>query len=135
MILHEYTHAVVFDIAGENCPTWLNEGLAQMMEGAPTDQADHLVIDYMNLKGKNLPLESLDGSFTDMPADSAYTAYMMSLSATNFLITKYGMSSVTGILADIKNGKTIDQAINDTLLLSFGDFVDRWVVYLQNRQG
>ena len=133
MIVHEYTHVLVFDLAGQGCPAWLNEGLAQYMEGAPVDPADRLVIDYMSQNGKDLPLGRLSDGFTGMPADSAYTAYMMSLSATNFLIMKYGESSAKAILALIKSGKTIDQAIQTTLLLSFDDFVDRWEVYLENR--
>jgi tetratricopeptide (TPR) repeat protein len=133
MVFHEYTHALVFDLAGERCPTWLNEGLAQYMEDAPVDPADKLVIDYMKQNGKDLPLKGLSEGFTGMPADAAYTAYMMSLSATSFLIKKYGESSVKAILAAIKAGKSIDQAIQDTLLISFDDFVDRWEVYLQNK--
>lgn len=31
-IRHEYTHHVVFLLAGGNCPIWLNEGLAQIFE-------------------------------------------------------------------------------------------------------
>ncbi len=133
MVIHEYTHAAVFDLAGQDCPAWLNEGLAQSMERAPVGQADAVVMDYMRLKGKNIPLRSLTDSFTNMSPESAYAAYMMSLSATDFLIDKYGMSSVKQILAGIKGGKAIDEAIQAALLISLDDFVDRWVVYLQNK--
>ena len=133
MVVHEYTHAVIFDLAGENCPAWLNEGLAQSMEGAPVDGADAVVMDYVKLRGKDIPLRSLTVSFTNMSPESAYAAYMMSLSATDFLIDKYGMSSVRTILSGIKGGKTIEQAIQAALLISQEDFVDRWVVYLQNK--
>jgi tetratricopeptide (TPR) repeat protein len=135
MVIHEYTHAVVFDLAGEDCPAWLNEGLAQYMEGAPVAGADALVMDYVKLRGKNVPLHELSESFTSMSSDSAYAAYMMSLSATSFLVQRYGMSSVRSILGAIKGGKTIDQAIQSSLMLSFSDFVDRWVVYVQNKSG
>jgi tetratricopeptide (TPR) repeat protein len=133
MAIHEYTHAAVFDLAGQACPAWLNEGLAQSMERAPIDQADAAVIDYMRLKGANIPLASLTDSFTNMSPESAYTAYMMSLSATDFLIKKYGMSSVKAILAGIKGGQTMDGAMQAVLLISLDDFVDRWAVYLQNK--
>jgi tetratricopeptide (TPR) repeat protein len=133
MVIHEYTHAVVFDLAGNGCPAWLNEGLAQSMESAPVDRADSLAIDYVRQNNGNVPLGSLGESFTNMSSENAYTAYMLSLSAVDFLIRKYGMSSVRGILAGIKEGKTTDQAIQAALRISFADFVDRWVVYLQNR--
>jgi len=133
MVVHEYTHAVIFDLAGEDCPAWLNEGLAQSMEGAPVDGADAVVMDYVKLRGKDIPLRSLTVSFTNMSPESAYAAYMMSLSATDFLIDKYGMSSVRTILGGIKGGKTIEQAVQAALLISLEDFVDRWVVYLQNK--
>jgi tetratricopeptide (TPR) repeat protein len=133
MVIHEYTHAAVFDLAGQECPAWLNEGLAQSIEGAPVDEADAVVITYMKLKGANIPLADLTDSFTNMSPESAYAAYMMSLSATDFLIKKYGMSSIKAILAGIKGGQTIDGAMQAVLLISLDDFVDRWAVYLQNK--
>ena len=69
-----------------------------------------------------------------MSSENAYAAYMMSLSAVDFLRIKYGMSSIKAILAGIKEGKTVDQAIQASLLISLDDFVDRWVVYLQNKR-
>jgi len=132
MVIHEYTHAVVFELAGPECPAWLNEGLAQGMEGAPVEAADTLAIDYVKKKGGSIPLENLSTGFTTMSPESAYAAYMLSLSATDFLTKKYGMSSVKAILAGIKQGKPIDQAIQAALMISLDDFVDRWVVYLQN---
>jgi len=134
MVIHEYTHAVVFELAGQQCPTWLNEGLAQVMEGAAVNTADDVTMNYVKLKGPRVPLGSLSGSFTVMSSENAYVAYMMSLSAVDFLINKYGMSSVKTVLAGIKAGKTVDQAIQAALLLSLDDFVERWVVYLQNRR-
>ncbi len=134
MVIHEYTHAVVFELSGQGCPTWLNEGLAQIMEGAGVDDADTVAIDYVKLKGPTIPLRSLGGSFTTMSSENAYGAYMMSLSAVDFLRKKYGMSSIKAILAGIKEGKTVDQAIQASLLISLDDFVDRWVVYLQNKR-
>jgi tetratricopeptide (TPR) repeat protein len=134
MVIHEYTHAVVFELSGQGCPTWLNEGLAQIMEGAGVDEADTVAMDYVKLKGPAIPLRSLGGSFTTMSSENAYGAYMMSLSAVDFLRKKYGMSSIKAILAGIKEGKTVDQAIQASLLISLDDFVDRWVVYLQNKR-
>lgn len=133
MVIHEYTHAVVFELGGQECPTWLNEGLAQIMEGADVNNAHAVVMGYVKAKGPAIPLRGLGGSFTAMSSDNAYAAYMMSLSAVDFLRNKYGMSSIKGILARIKEGMTVDQAVQATILISIDDFVDRWVVYLRNR--
>ena len=32
-IWHEYTHAYVKSLSGDNCPGWLDEGIAQLLEG------------------------------------------------------------------------------------------------------
>jgi tetratricopeptide (TPR) repeat protein len=133
MVIHEYAHAVIFELAGAACPTWLNEGLAQIMEGAAVDQADGVAMSYVKLKGHAIPLESLNGSFTSMSSENAYSAYMMSLSAVDFLRKKYGMSSIKAILAGIKEGKSLDGATMAALRISLDDFVERWTVYLQNR--
>lgn len=133
MVIHEYTHAVVFELAGQQCPAWLNEGIAQEMEKGPVNEADSIVMEYVILRGPKVPLGMLTESFTTMSPESAYTAYMMSLSAVDFLITKYGMSSVKTLLAGIGQGKSVDEAIQAALMMTLDDFVERWVVYLKNK--
>lgn len=81
-VRHEYTHLLVARSAGGRCPTWLNEGLAQMMEGRT--EADALdTVRRAAAAGKMPTLEALEGSFLNYSDAEAALAYDLS-----FLVTK-----------------------------------------------
>ena len=131
MVTHEYTHAVVFDMAGMSCPIWLNEGLAQYIEGVSVEEADGVVIDYIELYGAPPSLRELEGSFMGLSGSGAYVAYMTSLSATNYLIKKFGIGFVSDLLYDMNEGKNIEQSFQETFYISYDDFMSRWANYLK----
>jgi tetratricopeptide (TPR) repeat protein len=43
VLKHELTHSFVAQITGSRCPTWLNEGVAQMEEGSSTAGNGHIL--------------------------------------------------------------------------------------------
>ena len=133
MVTHEYTHAVVFDMAGLGCPTWLNEGLAQYIEGVNVEEADNVVIEYIKLYGSPASLRDLEGGFMGLAESGAYVAYMTSLSATNYLIKNYGIGFVRDLLYDINQGRNIDQSFQGTFYISYDDFMSRWANYLKSK--
>ena len=135
IVLHEYTHAVIYDIAGLNCPVWLHEGLAQYMERMPIDDADDVVIEYFDYYGdeSHKTLRDLEESFLGMTTEMAYVAYSMSLSATHYLIKKYNIIQVQNILKDLGDGNSIDEAFKNNLFISYDEFSNRWEEYLKGK--
>ena len=97
-IPHELAHVMLYrdlgDIGYRRLPTWLNEGVASMVELYPkADYANALAIASKN--GSLLPFSELCASF---PPDSgrAYLAYAQSQSFVRYLRDTYG---TTGLIA------------------------------------
>ncbi|MBN1571680.1 MAG: tetratricopeptide repeat protein [Deltaproteobacteria bacterium] len=133
MVTHEYTHAVIFDIAGSGCPVWLHEGLAQYMEGKSTVEADELVLEYYR-RYKDLPsLRQFSGGFMGLGTTQAYFAYMYSLSGTNYMIKTYGIGFIRDLLEAIGEGKEFDEAFTETYYITFDSFMNRWKNSLKNK--
>jgi tetratricopeptide (TPR) repeat protein len=133
VVTHEYTHAVIYDIAGPGCPVWLHEGLAQYMEGKSPAEADEIVLEYYR-RYKEIPsLKQFSGGFMGLGTNQAYFAYMYSLSGTNYLIKNYGMGFIRDLLEAIGEGKEFDEAFKEIYYISFDSFMARWENSLKNR--
>jgi len=62
VLKHELTHSFVASIAAGRCPTWLNEGLAQVMEGRDSSETGQELAPLFRQR-KEIPLSMLEGSF------------------------------------------------------------------------
>ncbi len=124
-ILHEYTHAVVRRLSKGRAPVWLNEGIAQYEDGS--DLLDSEIWLKKMAVDKKLDLRPLEGSFMGLsPADSA-KAYVVSLSATRYIIREYGTHAVKRIFVGLADGLTLDQAIHAATGLSYDGFEESWL--------
>jgi tetratricopeptide (TPR) repeat protein len=127
VVTHEFIHAVVYEMAGNNCPVWLNEGLAQYFEGKSVENAHKATRDYIQIYGSNPPLEKYESSFMSLNESEVYIAYDVSLSATAFIIKKYGMTFIKTMLDDLGAGDTMGEALEGNLYFSYDVFIDRWI--------
>jgi tetratricopeptide (TPR) repeat protein len=114
---HEYTHALVHQATGGNCPTWLNEGLAQLEEGADISRAKN----FMQRMGGPVPLGQLEGSFMQLDTSTAQRAYATSLLAVDYIASEYSLAHIKNILELLGEGETISGAIRSALYLSYSD--------------
>ena len=109
---HELTHVLVghltFSCLGF-IPTWLNEGLAMYGQGGvqPPEQAQ---FDQAKAADQLPSLRSLTGEFS-AEATRATLSYTEAYSVTNFLIKTYSRDKMTALLLDLRDGQTIDQAL------------------------
>ncbi len=132
VLFHEYTHALVRRLGGGRVPTWLHEGLAQHEENKDISRyANTLRLYAASVKDESLPLRSLEGSFMGFDAQTAHTAYVLSLSATDYVIREFGISATRRILENLKSGMTLDAAINGAVGLSYDDLQRSWIVSLR----
>ncbi len=110
--VHELTHVLVghltFSCLGD-VPTWLNEGLAVYSEGGldPTSQKQ---LDAAIKQDKLLTVRSISGGFSEVP-DKAYLSYSQSYSLVKFLVETYGQEKMTSLLTSLRDGTTIDAAL------------------------
>ncbi|RJP61107.1 MAG: hypothetical protein C4541_02650 [Candidatus Auribacter fodinae] len=109
IIYHEYTHVLIRYITKDNCPFWLNEGLAQVLSNRP------LMVDLSSLTTLELEseffhlnnMETFNGMRKSVEYDidlneSIKIAYLKSLFATRYLISVYGMDACMEMLYMLK---------------------------------
>ncbi len=76
ILKHELTHTFIQQKTRGRCPVWLQEGVAQWMEGRRSgDAAAGLLSVYQNQQ--NIPLGALEGSWLNFSGQSAALAYAL----------------------------------------------------------
>jgi tetratricopeptide (TPR) repeat protein len=124
VLVHELVHAFAVGIAGTRVPGWLNEGLAQALEGGPRDAA----LLRARLRGKALfTLEELSGTLADWQDPAAIAlAYAESFLFVGFLRATYGdealRRTVLGIGAGLPPGEAFRRFTGVDLGAAFGDW-------------
>ncbi len=115
---HELTHSFVH-AAVPHCPTWLNEGLAQLEEPQSVDGLASSLGPQV-ITGEFVPLSQLEGSFQGMSYEQAQRAYLESLSAVEYLRSAYGMECLRHLLTHLADGEQSEAALH----ASTGDWYD-----------
>lgn len=126
VLRHEYVHALLHDRLGMSSgslPTWLNEGLAMQLAGDSWPDLDEALHGNVTL----IPLTYLEGPWGALPADAATLAYLEANSATHYLIERWGMTQVDGLLKAFKTRASAAMAIQNTLLVSYEQFHHQWL--------
>jgi hypothetical protein len=119
LLAHEYTHAVVAQIAGGSVPKWLNEGLSELLE---SDDARH--IDSVLAKSsRRLTQAQLERDFATLPADDVPLAYAQSAFAVRKMIELRGAPAVVSLLQALGRGTRFDQAFQSTIFMRYEEFV------------
>ena len=124
---HELTHALVGQLTFSclsDMPTWLLEGLAMYGEGG-LDQASQAQFDAALADDALLPVRSLSGGFSE-ESDKANVSYAQSYSLVQFLIEQYGQAKMLDFLRTLRDGATVDEALQQTYGFDIEGFEDAW---------
>ncbi|MFZ1130557.1 MAG: peptidase MA family metallohydrolase [Terriglobales bacterium] len=113
VLKHELTHSFVSQMSGNRCPTWLNEGIAQLEEGKSSASSGPQLA-QLYAAGNEIPLNMLEGSFMNFSAPEATVAYAESLAATEYIRDTYGMSEINRILELLAQGSSTEAALRRT---------------------
>lgn len=114
VLKHELTHSFVAQITGNRCPTWLNEGMAQMEEGKSMASDGH-TLSQMFSGGAEIPYNMLEGSFMNFSGNEARLAYAESLAAAEYIRDTYGMGEMQHILERLGQGSSTEAALRATI--------------------
>ncbi len=131
VLKHEMTHSFVRVRSQGKCPSWLNEGLAQIEEGRTSRRETKALL--QGLQEHRVPLAALGGNFGGLDGPSARAAYVVSLAATEMIRDEDGMADIGRILDRLAAGATVDGAMRDVLHYSIGEADNRLIEYLQRR--
>jgi len=130
MLKHELTHSFVRQMTVGRCPTWLQEGLAQWMEGRRSAaNAASLVAAYD--RGVMPSLKQLEGSWTGFSGPAAAVAYAWALAAVESVMARSGQSTVNRLLGDLGSASSTEEALREALQMGYTDFDRQTAEYLR----
>jgi hypothetical protein len=107
VLRHELAHAFVHDLGGRTVPGWINEGLAQRLEGDSMAIAQSTLAEARKrIAGKPvIPLAELSGSLGDQKeAERISHAYAQSLAFVGWIERTYGERVPYEMVAGCKDG-------------------------------
>jgi hypothetical protein len=124
-LAHEFTHAVVTQLAGNAAPNWLNEGLAELLESDDFTRIERVLA----ASPRRLPHAQLDRDFASFSAGDAVLAYAQSALAVRKLMDLRGAPAVVGLLQALGRGTRFDQAFQSAMAMRYEDFVSMLARY------
>jgi hypothetical protein len=134
ILKHELTHSFVSQMSGNRCPTWLNEGIAQIEEGKSSASYGHELAKLF-AAGNEIPFNLLEGSFMSFSAPEATTAYAESMAAAEYIRDAYGMSEITRILELLSKGSSTEAALRATVHSDYRQLRDEMTRTLKEKYG
>jgi len=134
VLKHELTHSFIAQMSSSRCPTWLNEGIAQMEEGKSSASNGHALAQLFSA-GAEIPYNMLEGSFMNFSAPEASTAYAESLAAAEYIRDTYGMEDMQRILENLGRGSATEAAMRGTIHSDYRQLQDEMTRWLADRYG
>ncbi len=125
VLRHELAHSFVTARTGGNCPTWLQEGVAQWLEGGDPARGDAALVALATRAGL-VPLISLEGPFQALSDQRATLAYAQSLSVVAFLLRTRGEGGLARLLSALGDGLPSEEALPVALALSYPELQKEW---------
>ncbi len=130
ILKHELTHSFVYQKTAGRCPSWLQEGVAQWMEGRRTGpDAAQLLAFYQDGKGK--PLRYLDGSWMGLSLSQAQYAYEWALAVVEAIEADSGSDGLDRLLDAMRTEPSRDAALLQALRTNFSSLDDSTADYLR----
>jgi tetratricopeptide (TPR) repeat protein len=125
VLVHELTHSFIDAQAHNQCPSWLNEGIAQYMEGKTAGVYNRTLAQLQ--KRKELPsLAELDQSFSILPEGVVSAAYWQGLSAVEFLTARNGRQVLRNLLELLRGNYNLESAWQAATGQRLVDFEKSW---------
>ena len=130
VLKHELTHSFIRQKTRGLAPTWIQEGLAQWIEGKRSAQGAAALVQVYQA-GQMAPLRTLEGSWMKLPGELAGYAYAWSLANIEYIVEKDGMGDMERILDRIASGSSTEEALHDVLHSDYEELMKSTVEYLR----
>ena len=118
ILVHEYAHATIHDLARGRAPRWLHEGLAQALEGTMPDP-------MLRVPGRPT-LAGLEELLGDADPARARTGYDVALWVVQDLLDRGGTPAMRRLMARLGGGETIATAVPAVYGLSLTELEHQW---------
>ena len=130
VLKHELTHSFVGQKTGGRCPVWLQEGIAQYMEGKRSRNAAATLTSAFE-HHMEFALASYETSWVNLPRDTALTAYAWSLAVVESIVNVSGMDDLERVLERIGSGSATEDAMRAVLRENYDEVMLSTVQYLR----
>ncbi len=131
VLKHELTHSFITQKTQGRAPIWMQEGIAQYMEGKRShDAAATLASEYE--QHMEISLASYESSWMNLPPATVANAYAWSLAVIEAMVNANGMDDLGRILDRIGSESAPQDAIRSVLHKSYADLMQDTVHYLRN---
>jgi tetratricopeptide (TPR) repeat protein len=134
VLKHELTHTFVAQMSSGRCPTWLQEGIAQVEEGKSSAPYGHQLAQLFSANSE-IPLNGLEGGFMAFSSVEATLAYAESLATVEYIRDTYGMGDLARVLELIGQGSSTEAALRSILHVDYSQLRDEEARWLKNRYG
>jgi tetratricopeptide (TPR) repeat protein len=129
ILKHELTHSFVFQKTQGRCPTWLQEGVAQWMEGRRTrDDAGWLVTMFEDRK---VQLRYSEEPWMRLSAEQAHFSYAWALAVVESIEANSGSDGLDRLLDAMRIESSSETALREALHTNYSSLDDSTVEYLR----
>ncbi len=118
ILRHELTHSFIIQLSAGRCPSWLNEGVAQMLEPRGLGPRSAQLASLFRAE-REIPLNMLERGFGSFSTEEAILAYDESLLAVSYLNAHYGIGDIVRVLQRIGQGDSAESALRSVLHSSY----------------
>jgi tetratricopeptide (TPR) repeat protein len=122
VLKHELTHSFVGQRTGGHCPVWLQEGLAQFMEGKRSRNIAPVLSNAFE-HHMEFSLLSYETSWLNLPKETASVAYAWSLAVVETIMTENGVDDMERILERIAGGSSTEDAIRAVIHADYSELM------------
>jgi hypothetical protein len=125
VLRHELAHSFIASRTGGNCPTWLQEGIAQWLEGGDPTR-ENAMLAAAAREHRLRPLVVLEGPFDALPESDAVLAYAQSLSAVAYIVRRSGEAGIVRLLSALGDRLPSEEALPVALAISYPELQKEW---------
>lgn len=118
ILVHEYAHAAIHDLARGRAPRWLHEGLAQALEGAEPDP-------MLRVPGRPT-LAGVEALLGDADPSRARAGYDVALWVVQDLLDRGGLPAARRLMLRLARGEAIATAVPAVYGLSLAELEHQW---------
>jgi tetratricopeptide (TPR) repeat protein len=130
VLKHELTHSFVGQKTHQRAPVWLQEGIAQYMEGQRSSRSAAALLGAISQTG--VPqFAAMEGSWMNLSGNSAAFAYAWSLAAVESIVDQGGMGDVSRLLDAVSTAPDTESALEQSLHEDYSDLAAQTIDYLK----
>jgi tetratricopeptide (TPR) repeat protein len=129
VLKHELTHSFVNEQTHGSCPVWLQEGLAQWMEGKKSGDSAGLLVELYD-RHEDPSLALLEGTWMNLSSDIAGVSYAWSLGVVE-AIEAGSSSDINRLLDSVSTVPGSEGALRSALHMGYAELARSTAEYLR----